>query len=151
MNVIVIGTDPPCPRCDLVFRLVEAAAAAGLGIHVEHCAFDSSLARQIGARLGRKVGTAKHVARDVGIAMDWDAVHQVIAAAQAALPADARPADAWTPELDALLRPCQAAAVSAGYLMTPVLLINGIVVHHGGVPASEQVAAWLSGAQAPAR
>ena len=99
MNVIVIGTDPPCPRCDLVFRLVEAAA--GLGIHVEHCAFDSSLARQIGARLGRKVGTAKHVARDVGIAMDWDAV-----------------------------------------------LINGNVVHHGGVSAPEQVAAWLqSGTQ----
>ena len=103
MNVIVIGTDPPCPRCDLVFRLVEAAAAAGLGIHVEQCAFDSSLARQIGARLGRKVGTAKHVARDVGIAMDWDAV-----------------------------------------------LINGNVVHHGGVSAPEQVAAWLSGTQAPA-
>ena len=103
MNVIVIGTDSTCPRCDLVCRLVDQAALARQGISVEHCAFDSPLARQIGERLGRTVGTAKHVARDVGIAMDWDAV-----------------------------------------------LINGNVVHHGGVSAPEQVAAWLSGTQAPA-
>ena len=144
IDVLVIGTDPPCPRCDLMSRLVEETTGSLPQVTVRHCSFDSPEAMALGQKLGRKIGTAKHVARDVGITMDWDAVYGLINRSMASAGPGCRPADAWTQELDMMLRPCEAAAESAGYLMTPVLLVNGLVKHHGSVPSQQQIAEWVS-------
>ncbi len=144
IEILVIGTEPPCPRCDLMGLLVEkAAAAAGVRVNVEHCAYDSQKAVDFGKRIGREVGTAKHVSQAAGIAMDWDEVYGVIAQKKANLPSGSRAADAWTEELDRLLMPCADAADQAGYLMTPILIINNTVVHHGSVPAESKISKWL--------
>lgn len=143
MDVVVIGTDPPCPRCDLMSRLVEEAAGPNPHVRLKHCSFDSPEAKVLGQRLGCKIGTAKHVAVDAGIAMDWDFVYQVISRKSLLARPYSRPADAWTPELDAILEPCRAAAESLGYLMTPVLVINGRVKHHGNVPSRRQIVEWV--------
>ena len=55
-----------------------------------------------------------------------------------------RPAEMWTPALDAFLEPCRAAADRAGFLMTPILVLNGEVKHHGSVPTVEQIRDWLA-------
>jgi len=144
IDVLVIGTDPPCPRCDLLGVRVKEAASPHLVIELKHCAFNSPQAEEIGRRLGCKIGTAKHVAKDADIPMDWGAVYGIITQRQLTLDADSRPADAWSPELDDALSPCQLAAESVGYLMTPILLINGQVVHHGSVPSCEMIASWIS-------
>jgi Thioredoxin domain len=57
--------------------------------------------------------------------------------------AEARAAQTWTPELDALLDPCREAADSLGFYMTPILVVNGIVKHHGSVSTVEQIGEWL--------
>lgn len=134
MKVLVIGTEPPCPRCALLCRMVERAASDGIDLELDHCAFEDGKALELSSRSGRSVGTAKHVARAAGIAVDWDAVYGVIERARTALPPGSDIADAWTPELDALLEPCRQAADSAGFYMTPVLVVDGVVVHHGSVP-----------------
>ena len=144
VDVLIIGTEPPCPRCDLLDVFVAKVTPPDVQVNVEHCAFDSPSAQRLGERLGCKVGTAKHVARDADIPMDWNAVYGVIDAKKSSFRPDARPADTWTPELDELLRPCEEVAEPMGYLMTPVLVINGKVVHHGSVPSQEKVASWLS-------
>ena len=144
IDVMVIGTEPPCPRCDLLSLRVAEAAAHSSDMRLRHCSFDSSEATELGQRLSRKVGTARQVARDAGIQMDWDGVYGLITRQKAQAKPDCRPADSWTPELDRMLEPCQKAAESVGYLMTPVLVINGDVKHHGSVPSRQQIAEWLS-------
>ncbi len=143
-DVMVIGTEPPCPRCDLLGRLVEEAAGGDMHVILHHCAFDSDEARSFGLESGFKTGTAKHIAEEAGITMDWDAVYGIIEREKKKAGPDSHPADAWTPELDFALAPCQAAAESVGYLMTPILVVNGLVKHHGSVPKKEQIAHWLS-------
>ncbi len=144
IDAMVIGTEPPCPRCDLLGRLVEEAAGSDMKVTLHHCAFDSNEARSFGRDAGFKTGTAKHVAKEAGITMDWDAVYEMIEREKRAAGPDCRPADAWTPELDSALAPCQAAAESVGYLMTPILVVDGRVKHHGSVPEKAQIAQWLS-------
>ncbi len=144
INVMVIGTEPPCPRCDLLGRLVEEAAGADMHVALRHRAFDSDEARSFGRALGFKTGTAKHVASDAGIHVDWDGVYELIDRAKRSAGADCRPADAWTPELDGALATCQAAAESVGWLMTPVLVVNCEVKDYGGVPQKTQITPWLS-------
>ncbi len=145
INVLVIGTEPPCPRCDLLFRYVSEAAKLDNRVIAGHCAYDSDMALTIGKSAGFKIGTAKHVAESAGIAMDWDTVYRIIAERKKISGPDSSPADLWTPELDDTLAPCEAAAEAAGYLMTPILFVNGEVKHHGSVPSKEQITFWLSG------
>jgi hypothetical protein len=145
IEILVIGTDPPCPRCDLIGLLIEKVSAeADIQVNIRHSAYDSQQAVDFGHTVDHKVGTAKHVAQTAGIKMDWDAVYGVIADKKASQPPNSRPAEAWTEELDRLLMPCADAADDAGYLMTPILIMNGNVVHHGSVPKENQIAAWLS-------
>jgi hypothetical protein len=142
--IMVIGTEPPCPRCDLLSLLVTEVAGESASITLRHCSYDSPDATALALKLGCKVGTAKHVAQAAAIQADWDAVYGEINRKQAQANMSCRPADTWTPELDRLLEPCQKAAESAGYLMTPVLVINGEVKHQGSVPTKRQIADWLS-------
>jgi protein-disulfide isomerase len=144
VKVLVIGTNPPCPRCDLLARRVREVAAEGdAKISVRHCAFDANEATAIGQRLGYKLGTAKHVAEAAGIQMDWDAVHGLINRKNEELGPEAKPADRWTPQFDQMLEPCRQVAESVGYLMTPIVVINGIVKHYGNVPTYEQLRSWI--------
>ena len=42
IDVLVIGTDPPCPRCDLLtLRVHEAAEGLERPIMIRHCFFFS--------------------------------------------------------------------------------------------------------------
>jgi len=146
IDVVVIGTEPPCPRCDLLNRFVEEIAAErSVAVRVRHCAFEAPDAVVIGQKLGRKVGTAKDVAKAGDIKVDWDAVFGLITRKRHEAGPNCRAADAWTSELDELLSPCQDAADSVGYLMTPILVIDGTVKHHGSVPSRDKVRAWILG------
>ena len=144
-QVLVIGTDPPCPRCDLVNRMVEEYQAEGNEFDFVHLVYDSDHADAIGNRFNRRIGTEKDVAKAAGIRLDWKAVYAEIEQAKIEAGPGARPADAWTAHLDKLLEPCRKAAEEAGWLMTPVLIIDGEVKHHGSVPDLEKVHSWLAG------
>ena len=144
IEIQVIGTEPPCPRCDLLSVLVEEVVRHDTRVRLRHCSFDSPEAAELGLKLGRKVGTAKHIAMEAGIPMDWDAVYSLIDQNKPAARSVSRPADSWTPDLDGMLEPCRKAAEAAGYLMTPILVVNGKVVHHGNLPSKHQIQEWLS-------
>jgi protein-disulfide isomerase len=49
----------------------------------------------------------------------------------------------WSPDLDKELRPCQELADKIQILMTPVLIVNGKLKHHGSVPDPDRILAWL--------
>jgi hypothetical protein len=144
IEVLVIGTDPPCPRCDLLtLRVQDAAKDLERPITVRHCAFFSDEARAVGRSTNRRLGTPKHVADDAGITVDWAQRDEMVEEQRRRVGAAARPAETWTPGLDALLDPCRKAAESARFLMTPILVVNGAVKHHGSVCTVEQIRDWL--------
>lgn len=149
-EILIIGTDPPCPRCDYLKRMVvDGINDLQLTVTVRHVGYTGDEARRIASSEGLSPGTAKDVDRILGIGIDWPGVYNLIDSAgktdsgTAASRCCPSAATQWTPELDAALRPCEMRAREAGILMTPVLVINGRPVHQGCVPEAEQVREWI--------
>ena len=122
MNITIIGVEPPCPRCRLLHETTsEVVRELGAQADVEKIACSSDEAQKFG-----RIGNAHDIAQRVGIEVDWDAVHRLAA-------------KGWSQALDDLLMPCKHKADAEGWLMTPVLLIDGQVVCTGYVPAREYI------------
>jgi len=147
LKIVIIGTVPPCPRCDLLGVLVRDSLGADKSCTIAHCAYDSLPARMIAKNLGVNIGSAEQVADAAGIRIDWEHVRNLIGEKKSYLPKNSRPCAAWSQELDNALEPCRQAAESVGYLMTPVLLVNDQVVHHGSVPSRRQLKTLFAGVQ----
>ena len=77
--------------------------------------------------------------------MDGDSIYGLIKSRSDAARPDCRPADARSLEWDEILKPCPDAENSTGFLMTPALVVNGTVKHHGSVPSREEIRAWVLG------
>lgn len=148
-EVWIIGVDPPCPRCDLTRQRVERIAQEmGLSLlNVRNMVYSDPEAREFAESIGKETGTAKHVAHKAGIDMDWNRVY-TIAKNPPSQPEDLDkidgPARSWSPEMDEALSPCQEKADSVGILMTPIVVVEKEVKHHGSVPSIEQLRSWLS-------
>ncbi|MFO8010167.1 MAG: hypothetical protein R6U89_05065 [Dehalococcoidia bacterium] len=150
-EILVIGTDPPCPRCALVTRRVKSVLEKmGLDIPVKHLSYEDPQALVFAQSLGKKLGTAKEVAGESSISFNWDVVTEIvtkqwIAAAESLGCAleEVPPAGRWTPELDEALRPFEEEAKRLDFLMTPVLAVNGVVMHQGNVPSLNQTGSFL--------
>jgi hypothetical protein len=115
-----------------------------ISVPVRHIDYASDEAQRIARREGLFPGTAKEVAKKLGIDMDWQAIMDMIDTAGLKESDSGKPqccpsaAAGWTPELDDALRPCEVQALEAGIMMTPVLVINGKPVHRGSVPGADQ-------------
>ena len=143
-KVLVIGTEPPCPRCDLLYRMVSEISLDGLAIDLHHCSYDSPEAAALASKLNKKIGTAKHVAKAAGIEIDVNTITALIDSNLDKTKNNQRPADTWSPELDKMLKPYQEIAFTINFLMTPILVVDGEVKHCGSVPTQDQVITWIN-------
>lgn len=147
-EVWIIGVDPPCPRCDLTRQRVERIAnETGTPLDIKHMIYSDFRVQTFAKSLGKETGTAKHVAEKAGINIDWEHVHAVVANPPSR-PEDfdeiAGTARQWSPEMDEAIRPCQEKAESVDILMTPILVVDGQIKHHGSVPSIEQLRVWFA-------
>jgi len=150
-EIWIIGTEPPCPRCDYLTRMVkDVISDLGLPVSVRHLNYKGEEARRFATTHGLEPGTAKDVARKLSVGVDWDKVHAMIDDLDHMDSASIKEsccstiASRWSPELDALLRPCERKSHEAGIMMTPVLVVGGRCVHQGSVPSRGQVEQWVS-------
>ena len=146
-EVWIIGVDPPCPRCALTRQRVERISKEmSVPLNIRHMIYSDLEAQAFAKSLGKETGTAKHVADKTGIHVDWDHVHAVVANPPSR-PEDFDEIDGiarqWSPEMDEAIRHCQQKADSVSILMTPILVVDGQVKHHGSVPSLEQLRSWL--------
>ena len=144
-EILIVGTDPPCPRCDYLKQMVvDIVTDLHLSVPVRHIGYTSDEAYQLAKVEGLVPGTAKDVAKKLGIAMDWPAIFKMTDMAGSTELSTGEPqccpsiGAILTPELDNALRPCEIQAIEAGIMMTPVLVINGKIVHQGCVPEADQ-------------
>ena len=143
-EIWIIGTEPPCPRCDYLTRMVkDIVAAAGVPATVRHLSYTSEEARQFASSLGLEPGTAKDVARKAGVDVDWEKIHALIDGTDRESACCPTAATQWSPALDEALRPCERVAHNAGILMTPALVIGGRLLHQGSVPDRQMVRKWI--------
>ena len=72
-DILIIGTEPPCPRCGLITRYIKSRCEAlGLNARVRHLAYHEPEAIAFAQSAGLVPGTAKDVALLAGIPIDKD-------------------------------------------------------------------------------
>jgi hypothetical protein len=143
-EIWIIGTEPPCPRCDYLTRMVkDIVAASGVPATVRHLSYTSEEARRFASSLGLEPGTAKDVARKAGVDVDWEKIHALIDENDRESTCCATAANQWSPALDEALRPCECLAHNAGILMTPAVVAGGRLIHQGSVPDRQKVKGWI--------
>jgi hypothetical protein len=109
MEILVIGTEPPCVRCQRTLNFAEEVAQQlVVETKVRKISLNSEEAKKYG-----KVGTAHAIAEVAKMTFDEGKIERL--------------AQVWSRELDDELMPYKEKAEEMGYLMTRVLLINGQV------------------------
>ena len=117
MEITIIGTEPPCPRCQETYtRVRQVTQELDSTISVKKIVYSSPEAQSYG-----KVGSAHEIAGWAKVNVDWDKIREVASRG-------------WTQELDDLLMPLKEKSEQAGWLMTPVVAVGNQVVHCGCVP-----------------
>ena len=145
-QVVVIGTDPPCPRCQLLKNIVKSQLnEMSLDAEFVPLVYTSAEAMAIAKRHGLVPGTAKAVAEVLGVAVDSEAFTMLD---EKYTPDPDSPYHRfndcrWSIGMDELLKPLENRAVEAGIMMTPVLVIDGEIRHQGSVPMMTDIVQWL--------
>lgn len=145
-KIIIIGTEPPCPRCGLLTKVLKVKIdELSILAEIEHWNFTDTKSKLFAEDKGLIPGTAKDVAAKTGIEIDKTQLAKLIQNPGINPDNEFRKYNnfKWSPELDEFLLPLERKAESAGFLMTPTLIINGAIKHSGSVPAMEKITKWL--------
>lgn len=145
-KIVIIGVEPPCPRCKLLGNIIDAKVGE-LNIEAEviHLAYTDPEARRIANSFGLVPGTAKDVSGEIQIPIDSEKIR--IAKNSRTIHSDydfrVYNNSNWTYELDEVLRPFENRAKEVGIMMTPILIMNGELKHQGSVPSLSKIDEWL--------
>ncbi len=145
-EIIIIGTEPPCPRCGLLTKVVyEKVKELHVSAIVEHISYTSEKAVKFAKRIGLTTGTAKDVALKLGEQIDKTRLAHIITNSCSSSSSDFKDYNEfkWSPELDIFLRPFQEKAKEVGILMTPILIIDNDLKHAGSVPELAKIESWI--------
>ena len=142
MEILVIGTEPPCVRCLTTYRRAkEVAQQFSEKIEVRKVVIHSEEAARYGKiESGGGIAEAANVRRDTDkMKLLTGEISKLIADQHY----DENLIESKLKEVDNVLLPVKEKAKELGYLMTPVLIVNGRVKSMDYVPAKEQIQAWI--------
>ena len=142
MEIVVIGTEPPCVRCQTTYnRAREVAQKLPGEIEVSKIVIHSEEAEKYG-----KVESGHGIAEAGNIQPDVEAMGKILREIEGLATDEVKNEsliDAGLTELEKVLMPIQDKAREMGYLMTPVLVINGQVKSVNHVPSKEEIRGWI--------
>lgn len=140
MKITIIGTDPPCPRCDKLRATVEELIRKTCpDIELEKIVWNSAEASSLLEAYGKRPVTAKEVSDETGTRIDSRELLRIMMLKCDEAGENASPSDLWTPALDEFFSPLSRAAEVTDMMMTPILLINGKPVAQGYAPPAEMI------------
>jgi predicted DsbA family dithiol-disulfide isomerase len=143
-SIIIIGTEPPCPRCKLLTKIVsDKVKEFGIDADVKHAVYTDSGAIEFAAQLGLEPGTASVVAKRMNVEIDNSRKKAPNFDSEFNTEYEDYFFTNWSYELDEHLRLYENKAKEMGILMTPSLIINGELKHSGSVPRLSQIEHWL--------
>lgn len=145
MELLIIGTDPPCPRCDRTAMMAEQIIKdSGADCTIRMLDLYSEEAVHIAEANGRKIGTTNEISGASGVMVDRKAFAEAVLKASEGKDENCRPGELWSPAFDEALDAVSKAAEHFGYYMTPVILIGGELLWHGSVPPEEELRKWIT-------
>jgi len=145
-QIVIIGVEPPCPRCKLLGNIIDAKVTElNIEAEVSHLAYTHQEARRIANSFGLVSGTAKDVSGKIQVPIDIEKISTAKNSRTIHPDYDFSAYNNcnWTFELDEALRLFENRAKEVGIMMTPVLIINGVLKHQGSVPSQSKINEWL--------
>ncbi len=145
-SILIIGTEPPCPRCGLLKKVVtEKIKELEVAVEVKHLSYTDDEATEFAKTFGLETGTAKDVAKRIDLEIDKAKLSELLQNKHQDVTCEYHTYNDlnWSPDLDEFLSPYETRAKEAGILMTPILVINGEIKHQGSVPKIEEINNWL--------
>jgi len=142
MEIVIIGTEPPCIRCHTTFKRAKEVAQQFPGkIDVKKVAIHTKEAEKYGkVEAGHGIEVAGNVKPDfekmIKLMRELDELKADEEKNESLI-------DARLKELEKVLAPVKEKAKELGFLMTPVLVINGRVKSMDYVPSKEEIKAWI--------
>ena len=146
-KILIIGTQPPCPRCKLLTNVVsEKVKTFGIKAEVVHLSYTDEESKAFAKSIGLETGTAKDVAKRLGTTIDTEKISGLVRNDALVFNSEYKDYNSnnWSFELDEFLRSFESKAIEVGILMTPVLIINNEVKHRGSIPRINKVEEWLT-------
>lgn len=144
MELVIIGTSPPCPRCDRTLMMAEEIIRkSGADCSVRQIDYKTEEAEQVALLSGRKIGTTREVSEASGVMVDRKAFADAVLTASEGKDDNCRPAELWSPAFDKALENVVRAADKVNYYVTPVLVRDGKVLWHGSVPDEDDLRNWI--------
>ena len=142
MEIVVIGTEPPCIRCHTTFkRAREVARQFSEDIDVKKAAIHTEEARKYGkVEAGHGIGEAGNIKPDVE---RMGKLLRELDELKANEDENEELIDSRLKDLETVLSPVKEKARELGFLMTPVLIVNGQVKSMDYVPSKEEIRAWI--------
>ena len=142
MEIVVIGVEPPCIRCHTTFKRAKEVAQQFPGkIDVKKVAIHTKEAEKYGkVEAGHGIGEAGHVKPDIE---KMGKLIRELDELKANEDKNESLIDARLKDLEKALAPVKEKAKELGFLMTPVLVINGRVKSMDYVPSKEEIKAWI--------
>lgn len=142
MEIVVIGTEPPCIRCHTTFkRAKEVARQFSVDIDVKKAAIHTEEASKYGnVEAGHGIGEAGNIKPDVE---SMGKLLRELDELKANEDKNEELIDARLKDLEKVLSPVKEKAKELGFLMTPVLVVNGQVKSMDYVPSKEEIRAWI--------
>jgi hypothetical protein len=142
MEIVVIGTEPPCVRCLTTFNRAKELARQFPGeIEVRKVAIHSGEAEKYG-----KVESGHGIAEAGNIKPDTESMGRLLREIEELTAYEEKNEsliEAKLKELEKILNPLKDKAKELGYLMTPVLVVNGQVKSMNHVPSKEEIQGWI--------
>ena len=142
MEIVVIGTEPPCIRCNTTFKRAKEVAKQFSGeIEVKKVAIHTKEAEKYGkVEAGHGIEVAGKVKPDFE---KMGKLMRELDELKADEGKNENLIDAKLKDLEKVLEPVKKKAKELGYLMTPVLVVNGKVKSMDYVPSKEEIRAWI--------
>jgi hypothetical protein len=142
MEIVVIGTEPPCIRCHTTFkRAKEVAQQFPEDVDVKKAAIHTVEADKYGkVEAGHGIGEAGNIKPDIE---SMGKLLRELDELKANEDKNEELIDARLKDLEKVLSPVKEKAKELGFLMTPILVVNGQVKSADYVPSKEEIRAWI--------
>lgn len=142
MEVLVIGPEPPCIRCNTVHKLAKEVGAEFQGeVEVRRISAHSEEAKNYG-----KVEGGHVIAEVEKVDHDHQGIEKLMREIDELKNDEAKNKgliEGKMKEIQEKLTPISNKAEEAGYLMTPVVVVNGKIKSMGYVPKKEKIQEWV--------
>jgi hypothetical protein len=142
MEILIIGPEPPCVRCINTAKFAREVAEQFSGkITVRKIDTHSEEAQKYG-----KIEGGGTIAEIEKISYDSEGFKKLMQEAGGLMSEKQKNESLVKGKLQEIqekLRPITEKAKDAGYLMTPVVVVNGKVKSNGYVPSQEEIRGWV--------